>query len=75
MHVFVTRGGELCALVGPICDNEDCTGCAGWAGLESGHPVDVVTVADRPDITRADLEVRHRVTPIFCSSSRNALRA
>lgn len=50
MHVFVTRGGELCALFGPVCDSESCTGCAGWVGLESGHPVDVVTVADRPDI-------------------------
>jgi hypothetical protein len=75
MHVFVTRGGEPAALVGPICDNETCTDCAGWVGLESGHRVDVVTVADRPDITGADLEVRHRVTPISCRASRSARRA
>lgn len=56
MHVFVTRGGELCALVGPICDNDTCTDCAGWAALESGHRVEAVTVADRPDLTPADIE-------------------
>ena len=57
MQVLTTRGGELVALVGPICDNPDCTGCRGWAALDSTRLVEYAVVADRDDITTIDLEV------------------
>ena len=57
MHVLTTRGGELVALVGPICDNPDCTGCRGWAALDSTRLVEYAVVADRDDIIIIDLEL------------------
>ena len=56
MHVLTTRGGELVSIAGPLCDNNNCTECASLAGLESGYPVDVATVADRADMTTSELE-------------------
>ncbi len=56
MHVLTTRGGELVSAAGPVCDYDNCTECAGLAGLESGHLIDRATVADRDDITLEDLE-------------------
>jgi hypothetical protein len=41
------RGGELCALVGPLGDN----GPAGIAGLPSARLLELAVVGDRDDIT------------------------
>jgi hypothetical protein len=52
MLVLTTRGGELAAPFGPICENDDCQCAHGLAGLDSAHlTTDAVTVADRDDIT------------------------
>ena len=45
--MLVSRGGELCALVGPIGDN----GPAGIAGLQSARLLELTVVGDRDDIT------------------------
>ena len=54
MHVLMTRRGEFCMPFGGICCN-----CAqgGLAGAWSGHPIELVTVADHDigldDVTAA----------------------
>jgi hypothetical protein len=55
MRILVTRGGELAVPVGPFCDNDNCD-CATLAALDSGHPIDVATVAERPDVTTSELQ-------------------
>jgi hypothetical protein len=42
---------------GPVCDNEDCDCATGGVGLDSAYPADMVTVADRDDISHSDLVV------------------
>jgi hypothetical protein len=51
MHVLVSRGGQLVAVVGPICDDPDCTGCSGFTALDDRQHVEAATVADREDVT------------------------
>jgi hypothetical protein len=46
-----SSGGQLAAIVGPICDDPDCTGCAGFASLDDGRLIDAATIADRDDVT------------------------
>jgi hypothetical protein len=53
--VLVTRGGELAAPLGPLCDDPDCDCAHELAALDSAYPADVVTVADRDDVTTEDL--------------------
>jgi hypothetical protein len=55
MHVLVGRGGQLAAIVGPICDDPDCTGCSGFASLDDGQLIDAATIADRDEVTLDDL--------------------
>ena len=64
MRVLVTLGGELAAIVDPVCDNPDRCG-RGGVGLESAYHIADVVVADRDDITPGDLfdacrELLHR---------------
>jgi hypothetical protein len=56
MRVLVSRGGQLVAATGPVCDYPDCTECAGLAALDSAHLIATATVADRQDVTFEDLE-------------------
>ena len=56
MHVLVGRGGQLAAIVGPICDDPDRTGCSGFASLDDGQLIDGATIADRDDLTPDHLE-------------------
>jgi hypothetical protein len=51
MHVLTGRGGQLAAIVGPLCDDPDCTGCSGFASLDDGQRIEAATIADREDIT------------------------
>ena len=54
MRVLTTRGGELAVPFPPICDDGSCP-CHVAAGVDSGCPVQTVTVADRDDVTADQL--------------------
>ena len=54
MRVLTTRGGELAVPFPPICDDGSCP-CHVAAGLDSGCPVQTVTVADRDDVSADQL--------------------
>ncbi len=54
MRVLTTRGGELAVPFPPICDDGSCP-CHIAAGLDSGCPVQTVTVADRDDVSADQL--------------------
>jgi hypothetical protein len=55
MRVLVCRGGELAAPCSLVCDNPTCDCHHALTALDSHAPVQLVTVAERPDITEAQL--------------------